>query len=180
MFKAIKEIGITRVIKYLFFGIWEWIFNLLPFSPLRVFWLKVGGAKIGRNCVIEAINFMNLDRLGLNGLNMGKDCYLGTGTLLDLAGKITLGNQVTVAARTIILSHISVGFSDHPLLKYYPKQVLSTQIESGCVLGVASIILPGLTLGQNSLVAAASVVTKNVPAQVMIAGSPAQIKKKLA
>lgn len=180
MFKIFSEIGFKRIIKYFFSGLWQWIFDLLPFSPLRILWLSIGGAKIGKNCVIEAIDFMNLDRLGLKGLIIGKDCYLGTGTLLDLAGKITLGNQVTVAARSIILSHISVGFSDHPLLKYYPKKILSTRLESGSVLGVASIILPGMVIGKNSLVAAASVVTKNVADQVMVAGSPASFKKKLA
>lgn len=180
MNKAISEVGFNRIIKYVFFGLWQWIFDLLPFSPLRILWLAVGGAKIGKNCVIEAIDFMNLDRSGLNGLIIGNDCFLGTGVLFDLAGKITLADQVTVAARAIILSHISVGFSDHPLLKYYPKKVLSTRIESGSVLGVASIILPGITIGKNSLVAAASVVTKSVADQVMVAGSPANFKKKLS
>lgn len=180
MLKIIKEIGLSRIIKYLLFGLWELVFRFLTFSPLRIWWLRLGGATIGNNCVIEAIGFMNLDRTGLKGLIIGQDCYLGSGTLLDLAGKITLGDQITVAARSIILSHISVGFSDHPLIKYYPKKVLSTRLESGSVLGVASIILPGIIIGQNSLIAAASVVTNNVPAKVLVAGSPAQIKKKLS
>ncbi len=180
MNKAIKEVGFQRILKYLVFGLWQWIFDLLPYSPLRVFWLKFGGAGIGRNCVVEKVCFMNLDRQGLSGLTVGNDCYLGPLALLDLAGKITLENQVTVTAKSTILSHHSVGFSDHPLIKFYPKKTFHTILKPGCVLGIASIILPGVTIGQNSLIGAASLVNKDVPDQVMVAGIPAQVKKRLA
>lgn len=178
--EKIKEIGLERIIKYFIFGLWEWIFDLLPFSPLRVWWLRFGGAKIGRNCVIEKVFFMNLDRTGLSDLIMGNDCYLGPLVLLDLAGKITLENQVTVAARSTLLTHHSVGFSDHPLLRFYPKKVQFVLLHSGVVLGVGSIILPGVVIGQNSLIAAASLVNKSIPEQVMAAGVPVEIKKKLS
>ncbi|OIP03894.1 hypothetical protein AUK18_01125 [Candidatus Beckwithbacteria bacterium CG2_30_44_31] len=180
MNKAIKEVGLSRILKYFIFGLWQWVFDLLPYSPLRVWWLRFGDARIGENCVIDKIYFMNLDRTGLSGLILGKDCYLGPLVLLDLAGKITLENQVTIAAKSTILSHHSVGFSDHPLIKFYPKKTFQTTLKSGCVLGVASIILPGITIGKNSLVAAASMVNKDVPDQVMVAGIPALFKKKLA
>lgn len=180
MFKIIRETGIKRLIKYLIFGLWQWLFDLLPYSPLRIWWLRFGGAKINKNCVIDKIFFMNLDRTGLSGLKLGRDCYLGPFILLDLAGEITLEKQVTVSAKTTILTHHSVGFSDHPLIKFYPKKTFHTVLKSGCVLGVASIILPGVTIGQNSLIGAASLVNKDVPDQVMVAGIPANFKKKLA
>lgn len=177
--KILKEIGFIRLIKYLVFGLWDFIFQLLPYSPLRVIWLKLGGAKIGRNCVIDRILFFNLDRTGLKGLTLGHDCYLGTGVTLDLAGKITLGNQLTISANTTLLSHHSVGFSDHPLIKHYPKKVFTTKINSGVVIGINSSILPGVTINKNSLIAAGSVVNQDIPAHKMVAGSPAVIKKDL-
>ena len=177
--KIFKEIGPTRLIKYLIFGLWDFVFQLLPFSPLRVIWLKLGGAKIGHNCVIDRILFFNLDRTGLKGLSLGRDCYLGTGVTLDLAGKIELASQVTVSANTTILSHHSVGFSDHPLLQHYPKKVFTTKIASGVVIGINNAILPGVNIGKASLVAAGSVVNKDVPAHKMVAGSPAVVKKDL-
>ena len=180
MIKVLKEVGFTRLFKYLFFGLWDMLFRLLPYSPLRVALLRLSGAKIGSNCVINKIELLNLDRTGLKGLILGKDCFLGYGVLLDLAGRLTFGDQVTVAAKSIILSHHSVGFSDHPLVKFYPKKIFHTVLKSGSVIGVASIILPGVTIGKNSLVAAASMVNKDVPDQVMVAGIPALFKKKLA
>ena len=86
---------------------------------------------------------------------------------------------MTVTARSSILSHHSVGFNNHPLLKYYPKKVFHTRLESGVVLGVASLILPGVNIGRESLVAAGAVVKEEVPEKVMVAGVPAKIKKQL-
>lgn len=179
MAKIIKEVGLKRVFKYLIFGLWDFVFQLLPYSPLRVFWLRLGGAHIGKNSFIDRIHFINLDRLGLSGLTLGQDCYLGPLVVLDLADKISLEAQVSVSAKTIILTHHSVGLSDHPLLKHYPKKVSTTVLESGCVIGVNSTILPGVTVGKNSLIAAGAVVTKSVPKRSMVAGVPAQVKKSL-
>ena len=98
---------------------------------------------------------------------------------LDLAGKIVINKQVSVSANSTILSHHSVGFMDHPLLKHYPKKVSTTTIESGSVVGVNSTILPGITIGKESLVAAGAVVRTDVPSRKMVAGVPAVIKKDL-
>jgi len=180
MYKAIKEVGLLRILKYLLFGLWDFVFQLLPYSPLRVLWFRLGGAKLGGNCFVDRITLMNLDRTGLAGLKTGKDCYLGPQVVLDLAGRITLGSQVTIAAGSIVLSHYSVGYSDHPLIKHYPKTVEHTHLESGCAIGVNSTILPGITIGQASLVAAGSVVNQNVSDHVLVAGVPAKVKKTLA
>lgn len=175
----LKEVGLKRIIKYFFMEIWYAVFLLLPYSPLRIFWLRLGGAEIGKHCFVERIFLMNLDRTGLAGLTTGNDCYLGPLVLLDLAGRITLSNQVTITARSSILSHHSVGYNDHPLLRFYPKKVFHTRLESGVVLGVNSLILPGVIVGKESLVAAGSVVRTDVSERVMVAGVPAKVKKQL-
>jgi acetyltransferase-like isoleucine patch superfamily enzyme len=177
--KILSQIGPQRIFKYFIFGLWDFVFRLLPYSPLRVFWLRLGGARIGKNCVIDRLTFFNLDRTGLSGLSLQNDVYLGPGVTLDLAGRIELGSQVTVSANTIILSHYSVGFDDHPLLKHYPKKVASTKIKSAAVIGVNSVIFPGVTVGQQSLVAASAVVNRSVPDHKMVAGIPAVVKKDL-
>lgn len=177
MHKAIKEVSLVRLIKYFIFGLWEFIFRLLPYSPLRIFWLKLGGASIGSSCVIERIAFINLDRTGLKGFIIGQQSYLGNDALFDLAGKIVIKDKVTIVARSIILTHHSVGLADHPLIKHYPKKVLDVTLQSGCVIGVASIILPGVTVGKNSFVAGGAVVRQSVSSGKLVAGVPAQIKK---
>lgn len=174
-----KEVGLGRIIKYFFYGLWDFIFRLLPYSPLRICWLRLGGARIKPNCFIDRVTFFNLDRTGLKGLSLGHHCYLGPQTVIDLAGQITLENHVTVSANTTILSHHSIGFSDHPLLIKYPKKVLHTVVKSGSALSVGSIILPGVTIGSQSIVAAGAVVRESVPDHTLVAGVPAQVKKDL-
>ena len=175
----IQEVGLKRVIRYALFTGWQTIFNLLPFSPLRIWWMRLWGANIGADSVIDKIDFINLDRTGLIGLNIGSRCFLGRGTMLDLAGSITLEDLVTVSPRTIILSHLNVGFSSHPLLKSYPPQVKHTSIETGCFIGANSTLLGGIIIGENSLIGAGSVVTRNIPAQSLAVGCPALVKKTL-
>jgi acetyltransferase-like isoleucine patch superfamily enzyme len=177
--KIIKEIGLKRIIKYSIYGLWDFIFQLLPYSPLRILWLRLGGTKVGKHCVVDRVLFFNLDRNGLQGLSLKNDVYLGPGVTLDLAGKIMINSQVSVSANSTILSHHSVGYSDHPLLKYYPKKIFTTTIESGSVLGVGCIILPGITIKKESLVAAGAVVRIDVPSHKMVAGVPAVVKKDL-
>jgi len=174
-----REVGFKRIIKYGLFTCWQAIFDLLPFSPLRIFWLKVGGANVGVNTVIDKIDFFNLDRTGLTGLTVGQRCFIGRDALLDLAGKITLEDWVTVSPRVTILSHLTVGFLHHPLLRVYPSQVGSTRLQSGCFIGVNATILHSLTIGHQAVVAAGSVVTTDIPPKALAAGSPAQIKKHL-
>ena len=178
MHKVLKEINTKRIIKYCIFSLWQWVFELLPFHPLRIFWLRLGGAKIGKACIVDKIDFINLDRMGLKGLEMGRECFIGRGAMFDLAGSLLLGNQVTVSSRAMLLTHFSVGFSKHPLIKKYPKCVKKTILENGCFVSVGSIIFPGVKLGEQSIIAAGSIVRSSVPANSLAAGVPAKIKKK--
>ncbi len=178
MLKIIKEVGLRRIFKYFIFSLWQLIFDLLLFSPLRIWWLRFGGATIGKNCFIDKIDFINLGRTGLSGLKIGDECFLGRGVVLDLAGEILIEKQVVIALRTIILTHFSAGFSDHPLLTRYKKFVKKVILKKACFIGAGSIILPGVKLGEESLVAAGAVVTKSIPSKSLVAGVPAKIKNK--
>ncbi len=160
----IQEVGINRAMKYIFFTLWQVVFNSLLFSPLRIIWLKLAGATVGSDCFIDAIDFFNLDRTGLTGLVIGNRVFLGRGVLIDTAGKITIENWVTIAPRAIILSHLSVGFDGHPLLPKYPKTVGHTTIKSGSFVGVNAVITHNVTVGDEAIIGAGTVVTKNVPA----------------
>ncbi len=57
-----------------------------------------------------------------------------------------------------------------------PKTVV---LEEGCWVGANSLILPGVTIGKNSVIGAGSVVTKDVPSKVIFAGNPAKLIKKI-
>src|SRR3989338_4016440 len=175
----LNEIGLARLIRYFIFGLWDLIFGLLPWSPLRVLWMKLFGAKISWSAVVDKVNFMNLDRTGLPGLTLGNKVFLGTGSIIDLAGRIKIEDHATVSPGSIILSHLSVGFSDHPLIKHYPKRVEKTIIGAGVFIGANATVLSGVTIGKETMVGAGSVVTKNIPEKVLAVGVPAEVKKMI-
>lgn len=175
----LNEIGFARLIRYFIFGLWDLVFRLLPWSPLRVLWIKIGGARISWAAVVDRINFMNLDRTGLGGLAVGRKAFLGVDCILDLAGEIVIKDHATISPAVVILSHLSVGFSDHPLIKHYPKKVEKTIIGSGVFVGANATILSGVIIGKVSVVAAGAVITKDVPDNTMVAGVPAVIKRRL-
>lgn len=58
----------------------------------------------------------------------------------------------------------------------HPKEVL---LKKGCWIGANSIILPGVTIGENSVIGAGSIVTKSIPDGVVAVGNPARIKSKI-
>ncbi|RYY14386.1 MAG: acyltransferase, partial [Chitinophagaceae bacterium] len=52
-------------------------------------------------------------------------------------------------------------------------------LKKGCWIGANAIILPGVTIGENSVVGAGSIVTKSIPDRVVAVGSPARVVKKI-
>ena len=68
------------------------------------------------------------------------------------------------------------------IILWLSRLVLKTRgswTEHGCLIGIGAIVLNGVTVGEGALVAAGSVVTKDVPAQTMVAGVPAAAKRQL-
>ena len=108
-------------------------------------------------------------------------------------GKICIGNNVGVSGATIssrcsiiigdnVLIGSGVLISDndaHPLLACERNDFSKTQnapvvIENDVFIGARAIILKGVTLGQGSVIGAGSVVSRDVPANVVVAGNPAK------
>ena len=178
--KALEEIGIAKAIKYSFGKIVMVFYALLLLSPLKTAFLRILGAKIGRNSLFENVKFFNLYRKGFPGLNVGKNCFVGEETCLDLVDEIELEDHVTLGERIVVLTHTNVGYKDHPLQKTYPPFAGKTVFKKGCFIGSGAIILPGVEVGACAVVAAGSVITKNVDPYSMVAGNPAKEVKKLA
>lgn len=179
MIKAFKEIGFREIARFgisvPLFG----IFSILGYPPLRILFLRLLGSKIGHNVVIHKIKFINFYRGTLSNLKIGDNSFIGDDCLFDLADKIILGQQVTMAERVIILTHTNVGYKDHPLQKYFPSIQKPVVFQDGCFIGVNVTILPGVTIGRESFVAAGSVVTGEIPAKILVGGAPAKMIREI-
>ena len=92
----------------------------------------------------------------------------------DLGG-ITLADNVLVGPNATIIS------VNHPLdpQKRHEVEMKPVLIDENAWLGANSTILPGVTVGKNAVVAAGAVVTKDVPANTVVAGVPAKIIKEI-
>ncbi len=94
----------------------------------------------------------------------------------DMPGEpflVTIGDDVTIAAGTALLTHDnSVIKCDLDATDYFGR----VTIGNSCFIGLRSIILPGVVLGDHTLVGAGSIVTKSFPeGNVVIAGNPARV-----
>ena len=54
------------------------------------------------------------------------------------------------------------------------SRLIETHVKDGAVIGIAAVILPGIVIGENSVITAGSIVTKNVPKEAVMMGSPAR------
>jgi maltose O-acetyltransferase len=154
-------------------------YRLALVPQIRGLWLRVLGVRIGAHSILHDVRFFNLYRRGLAGLRIGADCFLGDECLLDLAEGVTLEDQVTLAERVVVLTHSNVGYRDHPLQPHFPPIAAPVTIRRGSFLGAGSTVLPGISIGPCSFVAAGSVVTADVPAWTLVAGVPARPVRSL-
>jgi acetyltransferase-like isoleucine patch superfamily enzyme len=172
--KAAEEVGWARMARFGVLTLAMAPYRMALFPPLRTAWLRLLGARIGRRVVMHDVRFFNLYRRGLSGLIVGDESFLGDECLLDLAEGIVLGAQVTLAERVLILTHTNVGYKDHPLQRHFPASAAPVRIEAGSFVGANVTLLPGITVGAGSFVAAGAVVTADVPPRTLVAGVPAR------
>lgn len=107
------------------------------------------------------------------GVRIGKNVEIGYFVILDnlYPSMVVLEDDVTVAARSTILAHDE----SRAYTGTGNEIVMETRVKKGAFVGVHVVILPGVTIGQKAVVAAGSVVTRDVPDFSRVAGVPARL-----
>ena len=130
--------------------------------------------------VASILQHLRITYFRINGISIGKDCMISWGAKLALypGGKIIIGDRCTVTYGCVILSH------DRSKKRIYPKDRDRgkgfVRLGNDVFVGVNSVILCDVTIGDYSIVGAGSVVTKDVPPGVVVAGNPARVIRKLS
>lgn len=108
------------------------------------------------------------------GVNIGHHVYIGMFCFLDnlYPEYIYIENNASINAGSMILTHFN------PMKRFEPvfqAKVAPVLIKEGAIVAVKNIILPGVTIGQNAVVSAGTVVDKDVPDYTLVKGNPMKI-----
>ena len=129
------------------------------------FCVVLEGAKIGENCNINCQVFIENDVVIGNNVTIKPGVQIWDG--ISLEDNVFIGQNVTLTNDL------------KPRSKQYPELFLRTIVKAGASIGANATILPGITIGENAMIGAGSVVLKDVPANTIWVGNPARQIKKL-
>jgi acetyltransferase-like isoleucine patch superfamily enzyme len=154
-------------------------------------WQRIAdNVKLGKDVIIR-------DFVNLYGCTIGDNCKIGT--FVEIQKGSTIGSNTKVSSHTFICEGVTIeddvfiGHNVSFINDKYPRstteggalqteedwQVVRTLIKKGASIGTSSTILCGVVVGENAIVGAGSVVTRDVPANTVVAGNPARILRKV-
>ncbi len=112
-------------------------------------------------------------------LTIGDDSTINYCTVISACSRITIGKRCRIAGEVKIFDNNSHSITLDNDRRMSESDVKPIVIEDDVWVGMGSIILKGVTLGRGSVIAAGSVITKNVPAMTVVGGNPARVLKKI-
>lgn len=155
-----------------FRGVWRWYLQKLARFSVFPSFLNLFGIQHHRAWLWK-----------MSGCNIGKNVSIGWDVYYDVGNShlITVEDDVWITSRVLILCH------RRDMSKYYKNTRIKdiphihepVIIMKGAHIGMGAIIMPGVTIGEGAVVGAGALVTKDVPAWTIVAGSPAKVIKEL-
>jgi acetyltransferase-like isoleucine patch superfamily enzyme len=134
--------------------------------------------------------------INLYGCEIGDDTKIGA--FVEIQKNASVGRQCKISSHTFVCEGVTIEdnvFIGHGVMfinDIYPRatangqlqteadwKVERTVIKNGASIGTGATILANVTIGENAIVGAGSVVTKNVPANCIVAGNPAKVLRKI-
>ena len=129
----------------------------------------------------DSTNSLSFRKVTIIGapLYLKKRAEISADCFLVAKNRIDIGENFTLAFRVTILTTANPNAPYNSLKDIYKPISKPVKIGDNVWIGACSVILPGVTIGDMSVVAAGSVVTKDVPPHVLVAGVPAKIIKSI-
>ena len=112
-------------------------------------------------------------------LIIGNNTTINYMTQISVENRVEIGNNCVIAGESAIFDNNSHGLHYKNNRKMTKKDVAPIKIEDHVWIGMKSVIFKGVTIGKGSVVAACSVVTKDVPPMTLVGGNPASVIKKI-
>jgi len=146
--------------------------------------------RMGRNVMIHHPDLVNL-----YGCQIGDDTRIGA--FVEIQKNATIGSLCKISSHTFVCEGVEIGdevFVGHGVMfinDLYPRataagglqteadwKVVPTYVRKGASIGSGAVILGGITIGERALIGAGAVVTRDVPADAVVAGVPARVRAR--
>jgi acetyltransferase-like isoleucine patch superfamily enzyme len=108
-------------------------------------------------------------------ITIGESVFINSGCRFQDQGGITIGDNALIG-HNVVLATLNHGFAPADRSTAYPSPIV---IGKNVWIGASATIIPGVTVGDNAIIAAGAVVTKNVPENAVVGGVPAKILKTI-
>lgn len=181
IFQKMLAGGLIRMTEPGMDRVWEFVFRTQRLSPalnasvdiaeMRSRLSEITGREIDPSTVVFVPFFTNFGR----HIRLGKNVFINHAcSFLDLGG-ITIDDDVQIGPKVNLITE------NHPVDPANRKtlDLQSIYIKRNVWIGAGATLLPGVTIGENSIVAAGAVVRTNVEANTIVAGVPARVVKKI-
>ena len=131
-------------------------------------------AEVGENCYIEPPFHSNWG---------GKNVHLGKNVYFNFNATMVDDTHIYIGDCTMLGPNVVIATAGHPILPELREKALQfnmpVHIGRNCWLGAGVIVLPGVTIGDNTVIGAGSVVTKDIPANVIAVGNPCKVLREI-
>ena len=126
--------------------------------------------------------------------DFGRNIYIGSNVSVNLNCTFIDCNRITIGHDVLIAPCVHLTTASHPVElierlnpKWNPDSIefrwrtyaKPINIGNGCWIGANVVVLPGVTIGEGTVIGAGSVVTKNIPANVVAAGNPCRVIRRI-
>ncbi len=168
-----QENPFTREQRYLHF-LWD-AFDKLPiclYATFGILFRRLIAERLFRKC---GAGFIAEEHCRFNfgqNIEVGDFVFFNRGVFVDSKGGVAIGNHVALTENVNIFTHTH-SESSHIVREYRP-----VIIRDYAKIYTGATIFPGVTIGEQAIVAANSLVTKDVPPNTLVAGSPAQVVRE--
>ncbi len=131
-------------------------------------------AECGKNCWLEPPFYANWG---------GRHVHLGEGVYANFGLTCVDDTHIYIGDHTMLGPNCTLATANHPILPQLREQAyqynLPIRIGRNCWLGAGVIVVPGVSIGDNTVIGAGSVVTKDIPANVVAVGNPCRVLRPI-
>jgi acetyltransferase-like isoleucine patch superfamily enzyme len=186
------KISLFSFLKYLWFDFGRFVHKKLRYYELKanryvdigdnIQIRAMGNLTVGKEVKIRDGVFLHCGESQENArygkIDIGDFAYIGPNCVLFGQGEIEIGKNCLIAPGTVITSQQHTFIRRDIPMREQPSERAKIVIEDDVWIGSNSVILPGIRIGQGSVIGAGAVVTKDVPSYSVAIGVPARVIKK--